>query len=157
MPPGTLTAGNDLELRGDFLDCLILVDGLDGAERPELGGGAVDVPGGRLRRFRFLRHAASIGRRVNPFNRAASLFDRPAASVRDQRRRSDGRAARQLSKRSTFATGQTSELISARRLPRGIVAIRRNEEKNNEMPDYFVFVAWACRLLLDWPLCQRQR
>jgi hypothetical protein len=39
----------------------------------------------------------------------------------------------------------------------GIVAIRRNEEKNNEMPDYFVFVAWACRLLLDWSLCQRQR
>src|SRR6266436_2023924 len=25
------------------------------------------------------------------------------------------------------------------------------------MPDYFVFVAWACRLLLDWSLCQRQR
>jgi hypothetical protein len=85
MPTGTRTAGNDLELRGGFLDCLILVDGLDGAERPELGGGAVDVPGGRLRRFRFLRHPASIGRRVNTFNRAASLFDRPATSVRDAR------------------------------------------------------------------------
>jgi len=41
---------------------------------------------------------------------------------------------------------------------RDTVAIRRNgERKNNEMPDYFVFVAWACRLLLHWSLYQRQR
>jgi hypothetical protein len=44
MPTGTRMAGNDLELRGGFLDCLIPIDGLDGAERPELGGGAVDCP-----------------------------------------------------------------------------------------------------------------
>jgi hypothetical protein len=30
-------------------------------------------------------------------------------------------------------------------------------KKKNEMPDYFVFVAWAYRLLLDWSLCRRQR
>jgi hypothetical protein len=31
------------------------------------------------------------------------------------------------------------------------------ERKHNEMSDYFVFVARACRLLLDWSLCQRQQ
>jgi hypothetical protein len=56
-------------------------------------------------------------------------------------------------KKTTSETGQTSKPISATRLPWGIVAIRRNEEKNNEMPDYFMFVAWACRLLLHWSLC----
>jgi hypothetical protein len=61
------------------------------------------------------------------------------------------------SSKSTCATGQTSKLISATPLPRGIGAIRRNEEKKDEMPVYLMFVAWACRLLLHWSLCQRQR
>jgi hypothetical protein len=64
----------------------------------------------------------------------------------------------QPSKKSTSATGQTSKPIWATRPSRGIVAIRWNQErKNNEMPDYSVFVAWACRLLLHWSLCQRQQ
>jgi len=29
------------------------------------------------------------------------------------------------------------------------------EQGNNEVPDYFVFIAWACRLLQYWSLCGR--
>jgi len=52
------------------------------------------------------------------------------------------------------ATGQTSKPISATRPPtRSVVAIRVMEkEKTNEISDYSVFFAWACRLLLDWSL-----
>jgi hypothetical protein len=39
----------------------------------------------------------------------------------------------------------------------GIVVIRRNGEESDEVSDYFVFVAWACRLLQHWSLFQRQQ
>ena len=40
----------------------------------------------------------------------------------------------------------------------GQVAIRRKRrKKNDEVPDYFVFVVWAYRVLRHWSLCQRQR
>jgi hypothetical protein len=52
------------------------------------------------------------------------------------------------SKNSTCATGQTSKPISATRPPtRGIWRFAGTEKKLDEVPHYFVFVAWACRLL----------
>ena len=93
---------------------------------------------------------------------AAAAFrwaGRPAPSLMQSRRVALCTFVGRPLKKSTCATGQTSKPFSARRSPYAghTVAIRRNgERKNNEMPDYFVFVAWACRLLLHWSLCQRQ-
>ena len=54
---------------------------------------------------------------------------------------------------STCATEQTSKPISATRPPTRAGGDSPDGRKNHhEVPDYSVFVAWACRLLLHWPL-----
>ena len=63
------TPGIDLKFLRGFLDCLVRIDCLDAADDLGLVGRAINVPGYQPGPFRFLRHAASIGRELCTFNR----------------------------------------------------------------------------------------
>ncbi len=66
LPYRPLPASRHPEFRHGLLDR----GGLDGAKPDGLAGDLVDVPGRRLRRFRFFGHAASIDRELCTFNPA---------------------------------------------------------------------------------------